>query len=392
MTQYTHRTDSQQASKVRICVPTMRSISREVFRCGLYEAQDVLAETNDVDLIDFQPGPQFRRRDLWHRRLLFRGLFPSLARTNPGLQKVRLTQDYDLFVALCQNTWDLMYLNAIEGWKERCRVSVCWVDELWASSIPTRRELTRGLCNFDHVFIACQGMVDRLSDFLGKRCHFLPAATDTIRFSPLPNPPARSIDVYGIGRRWEGIHQALLGAKNGLFYIHDTYRDVANMEPIDYRQHRQMFANMTKRSKYFVVSPAKMNAPEETLGQVELGHRYFEGAAAGAVMIGEAPDSEAFRELFAWPDAVVPVRPDGTDILKVLTELNGNPERISTISRRNVVESLLRHDWLHRWKRIFELSGIEVSPGMIAREERLRDLAHAALQVAETEPASLVRQ
>ena len=381
MNQHTRNTDRPRAPKLRICMPSLRSISREAFRCSLYEAQDVLAETNDVDLIDLQPGPQFRRRDLWHRRLLFRGWLPSLARTNPGLQTVRLTQDYDLFIASCQNTWDLMYLNAIEGWKDRCKVSICWVDEIWASNIPTRRELTRGLRNFDHVFISCQSMVGPLSDFLDKQCHFLPAGTDTLRFTPLPNPPARAIDVYGIGRRWENIHRALLGAasNNGLFYVHDTFHDVARMHPIDYRQHRQLFANMTKRSKYFVVSPAKMNAPEETGGQVELGHRYFEGAAAGAVMIGEAPNTELFRELFRWPDAVTQIRPDGSDTLSVLAELNANPDRLATISQRSAVESLLRHDWIHRWKKVFELAGIEASPGMKARAERLKDLAHAAL-------------
>jgi len=381
MNQQTHNTDRPQGANLRICMPTLRSISREAFRCSLYEAQDVLAETNDVDLIDLQPGPQFSRRDLWHRRLLFRGLFPSLAHKNPGLQSVRLTQDYDLLVMLCQNTWDLMYINGIEGWKERCKVSVCWIDEFWASNIPTRLELTRGLRNFDHVFISCHTMVGVLSDFLDKQCHFVPSGTDTTRFSPFPNPPVRSIDVYGIGRRWEGIHEALLGAasKNGLFYIHDTFHDVARMQPIDYRQHRQMFANLTKRSKYFVVAPAKMNAPEETGGKVELGHRYFEGAAAGAVMIGEAPDLDLFRELFPSPDAVIHIRPDGSDTLSVLADLDANPERLAAISRRNAVESLLRHDWIHRWKGVLELAGFEASPGMKAREEHLKDLAHTAL-------------
>jgi hypothetical protein len=231
-------------------------------------------------------------------------------------------------------------------------------------------------------------MVDPLSDFLNQRCYFLPAGTNTIRFTPFPRPPVRSIDVYAIGRRWEGIHQALLGAaaKNELFYIHDTYQDMAQMEPIDYRQHRDLFANMAKRSRYFLVSPAKMDRPEETRGQVEIGHRYFEGAAAGAVMIGEAADSESFRQLFSWPDSVVEIRPDGSDTLDVLADLDANPERVAAISRRNAVESLLQHDWLYRWKKIFQISGIEASPGMAAREEHLKRLAHAALCGLEAQP------
>jgi hypothetical protein len=367
--------------KVRICMATMRSIQREAFRCGLYEAQDVLAETNDVDLIDVHPGPGFPLRDRLQRSLLFRGLFPSLASVNPGMERVRLTRDYDLFVVVCQNSWDLLYINAIDGWKERCKVSACWLDELWATHMSRRRHLLSRLKDFDYVFVSCQGAVDPLSDFLDRRCYFLPSGTDTIRFTPFPHPPARAIDVYAMGRRWQGIHRALLGAaaENELFYLHDTYHDMAQMQPIDYREHRQMFANIAKRSRYFLVAPAKMDATEETRGQVEMGHRYFEGAAAGAVMIGQAADSEAFRESFSWPDAVVEIRPDGSDTLRVLAELDAEPERVAAIGRRNAVESLLRHDWLHRWMTIFELCGLEASPRMKAREERLKGLAHAAL-------------
>ena len=68
-------------------MPTMRNLSREAFQSALYEAQDVLAETADVDLIDLQAGPGFRFRDRWQRRLLFRGVSPSLASMNPGLQE-----------------------------------------------------------------------------------------------------------------------------------------------------------------------------------------------------------------------------------------------------------------------------------------------------------------
>ena len=137
-----------------------------------------------------------------------------------------------------------------------------------------------------------------------------------------------------------------------LFYVYDFYQAMAKMEPIDHKQHRELFANLAKRSKSFLVSPGKMNRPEETYGQVEIGYRYFEGAAAGAVMIGQAADCEAFRELFPWPDAVIKMRPDGSDTLEVLSDLELEPERVCAISRRNAAESLLRHDWIRRWKKI----------------------------------------
>src|SRR5262245_60417967 len=224
--------DRQQGAKVRVCMPTMRSLSREAFQSGLYEAQDVLAEAADVDLIDLQAGGAFRLRDRWQRRLLFRGVSSGLVSMNPGLQRARLTRDYDLFIAVCQNFWDLLYINAIDGWKERAKVSVCWLGEIWAADIPVCRALLRRLQSFDHVLVNSQGTVGLLSDFLGRQCHLLPTGIDTLRFSPFPNPPDRSIDVYSMGRRWEGVHHALLRAvsESQLFYIYDSHPGMARME------------------------------------------------------------------------------------------------------------------------------------------------------------------
>jgi hypothetical protein len=114
---------------------------------------------------------------------------------------------------------------------------------------------------------------------------------------------------------------------------------------------------------------------------VEVGYRYFEGAAAGTVMIGDAPECEAYRELFGWPEAVVEIRPDGSDTMATLGELNSDPERVAAIGARNAREALLRHDWVYRWKDMFRIAGIEPSPRKAAREKRLADLAQVSTGV-----------
>jgi hypothetical protein len=138
-----------------------------------------------------------------------------------------------------------------------------------------------------------------------------------------------------------------------------------------------LIANIAKRSLYFIVAAAKIDT-RETHGQIEIGHRYYEGAAAGAVMIGEAPDSEAYRELFGWPEAVVQIQPDGSDVMAVLRDLGSDPDRLAAISKRNAREALLRHDWVYRWIEMFRVAGIEVTQHMVARERRLKDMSDFA--------------
>jgi Glycosyl transferases group 1 len=361
----------------RICMPTWRNFTRRAHRCGLYEAQDVLVATGDVDLICLEMGWGARVDEYWLRTPLYHDVSRKLIFANPGLKKVRLTRDYDVFIAACATFWDLPYINAIEHWKDRCRISVCWLDELWASQIPDYKYWMHALSQFDYIFIGCKGTVAPLSRAINRPCYWLPGGVDALRFSPFPDPPARVIDVYSVGRRYDGVHRELLktAERGELFYVHDTLVNVAFNEVYDHQQHRNLYANMAKRSRFFVVSAAKMDALDERRGQIEIGYRYFEGAAAGAVMIGDAPDCEAYSALFGWPEAVVPIDPNGSDIIAILDDLDSEVERMDTIRKRNAQQALLHHDWLYRWCEMFRVAGIELSPAMAARERRLKDMA-----------------
>ena len=366
--------------KPRISMPSGRLFKKKTFLCGHYEGQDVLQHVDDLDLICLEAGPHYEFKEKWQRRLLFHDFSGRLIYQNPGLKKVRLTQEYDLFLAACQYNHDFLHINAIEGWKDNCKVSVCWIDEFWAAEIPQYEHWINALKKFDHVFVASQGTVESLSKAIGKPCRWLSGAVDTLRFSPYPNPPARIIDVYSIGRRREGIHKELSrsAATGSLFYLHDTFGGSLS-DVHDYREHRNQFANVTKRTKYFLVAPGKQNLPNETRGQEEIGHRYYEGAAAGACLIGQAPNSPSFAIMFPWPDAVIPIRPEGCDVMDVIARLEADPERFQATSQRNASEALLRHDWAYRWKEILQVAGLKPLPALAAREQRLRELAESVL-------------
>src|SRR5579859_1708886 len=103
---------------------------------------------------------------------MYRDITRKVVFANPGLRKVKLTQDYDLFLARCQTYKDLLDVNAIEGWKDRCRISVCWIDEMWAELIPEQKYWLHALRQFDHVFIGFNGTVPALSKAIGLPCRY----------------------------------------------------------------------------------------------------------------------------------------------------------------------------------------------------------------------------
>ena len=95
-------------------------------------------------------------------------------------------------------------------------------------------------------------------------------------------------------------------------------------------------------------------------------------------MLGQIPDCEPFRTMFNWPDAVVEIEADGSDVADAIASLAMQPERLVAISRRNAIEALLHHDWMYRWKKILDIVGLEPAPQLEMREKRLKQLAEQA--------------
>lgn len=361
-----------QAHQPRILVFSQRNIfTKALFRCALYEFEDTISQIDSVEVL----APQC---DLFSSRheIAKRVAFHAPIALNPGIKRTPAKGHYDLFLAICGAPADLLMVNAVNNWREVCETSVCLIDELWAREMPDYRYFLRILEEFDFVFLYYSQSVKTLSGRIGSKCVFLPPGVNTILFCPYPDPPKRVVDVYSIGRRSGITHRRLLRmvAENGLFYLHDS---IAGDHAINQTEHRALFANVAKRSRYFIVNPGLIDRPEKRGNQIEIGNRYFEGAASGAVMVGERPNNEEFERLFDWPDALIHLPYDSGDIHTIIDELDRQPDRQDRIRRTNVTQALMRHDWVYRWEAILKTVGLEPKPQLLQRKERLRNLAEA---------------
>jgi hypothetical protein len=156
-------------------------------------------------------------------------------------------------------------------------------------------------------------------------------------------------------------------------YLFDTVNATSVRETCD--EHRQQLAEIIKRTRYFMANKAKVDAPHHRGTQEELGFRSFEGAAGGAVLIGETPKVPSLGQLFDWPDAHIHVPFDSTEVGAVIEELQKDPERVRRIRRNNVVNSLRRHDFAYRWQTILDAIGLPARPQLAQRIAKLNALA-----------------
>jgi hypothetical protein len=358
----------------------MRSVHDLVAYCGLYEFEDVVADVtaaDRVELLDYEAVERVRRAYKLGR--LMTGSRRLATALTPRLRATRLTRDYELFFPVFNDPFELFALTAVPDWRSRCRVAACFVCELWLNNLP--EFLLELLSEFDYVFTGMQNPVDRVARIIGKPCSYLPLAVDVLRFAPSLHSP-RIIDICNLGRRSPVTHEALLklAGQRRIFYYHDTVRAsgpgkrqvtfrVANV-----REHRLLLANVLQRSRYYVANRARINERESTQWE-EISSRFYEGIAAGAVLLGESPRSPEFGKQFDWVDAVVPMPFDAPDVADRLASLDGDPVREATIRYENVRQASLRHDWVHRLQRVFAIAGLPATEAMGARASCLEELS-----------------
>lgn len=374
-----------------VLLMSMRRMHNLVAFCSVYEFEDVITEVTGADRIEPVAMARIENARRVYKLTRFTTGSRRLARAlAPNPPQVRLDRDYELFFPAFNFAHELFALTTVRNWRKRCRLGACFVSELWAHELP--EYLLELLAEFDHIFVGAQGAVDEVARIVGRPCSYLPFAADVLTFSPYPDPPERNIDVCNIGRRSVATHAALvtLARQRKIHYWYDTVAaSGSDLKQRTFRvanasEHRLMLASILQRSRYYLASRARVNEPSVTGGRDEIGARFYEGAAAGAVLIGEPPQTEHYRRQFDWPGALISLPFDSPNVAQVIAHLDADPERIKEIGRENARQAALRHDWVYRVRTVFETLGLRPTENMVTREERLRALAAFALPSGNT--------
>jgi hypothetical protein len=360
----------------RVVVFTMRGSKREIYRSLGYEYEDaIVSKFHDGGLVEPVAAAfdtkAFRVRLSAKRRWLDRFVHPT------GRQTVGLDSDADLFFAYPASIQDLRTLSNVRDWRTRSDVAICHLQELWAAAIPREMPWLRTILNrFDHVICTQYNTVQPLSRELDVPVSYLAPGVDAEALCPWPDPPVRVIDACAIGKMDAATHDALWDwdQRTGRYYRFTT--EGAAPLSVSHVMHRQALSRTLQRSRYFFTYRAKRDRTEQRAEQDEFGPRYFEGAAAGAIQIGEkVHGNPAYAEHLDWEGAVVEAEYSEPGMPALIEALENQPEWVAKVRQANVVNCLMRHDHLHRWERTLEIAGFAPTAGMVARRDRLQALA-----------------
>jgi hypothetical protein len=361
----------------RVLVVSVRGFRFQAANCCIYEFEDLLCQLEGASI--YAPTSEFD----WARKVYRTAKYITncdrfASSIAPFPQEVSLNHEYDLLFAVLDNPWQMHLLEGIKDWRTKFRYKACFIAEMWEPDFANWRLVKEPFKNFDRVFLGVTHCVETLQKAIDVPCYYIPPAVDTLNFCPYPDAPKRTIDVCYVGRRSPEIHEALFrhARDTNFFYYYDTVKK-QKLEIENSQEHRAKLISLFQRSRYNVTYYAKFNSTQETGGIQEIGYRFFEGAAAGTVMIGMPPGGEAFPRYFDWEDAVVKIDLREQDMVTAIAELDAQPEKLDRISRRNCANALLKHDWLYRWQEILATFDLEPTTAMLDRERHLRQLAES---------------
>jgi hypothetical protein len=62
---------------------------------------------------------------------------------------------------------------------------------------------------------------------------------------------------------------------------------------------------------------------------------------------------------------------------ELVSELEAQPQRVTQIRQNNIIQSLRRHDWAHRWRQILDCVGLPTTTRLVKRARGLNYVAQA---------------
>ncbi len=242
------------------------------------------------------------------------------------------------------------------------------------------------LPKLDHLFVITPSLAKEVEQFHSINASFLPLATNTFPLNGYQ--PQRSIDVLSYGRTNEQVHaqlQQFNEPESRRLYIHSTF---SGTEVHNVREHLALLNRLLLRSKISLCFEGSQL--HRFQGRSTLLYRWFEGWAAGCVIVGKKPLGRGIPKLMDWQDSTLDVPDDLDQVLPFFEALLQDEPRLQEISRRNYVECRLRHDWRYRFRDLFKVLNLPLPDRLIEQIEQLQRYRQHPLERSQFDP--LIRE
>jgi hypothetical protein len=388
---------------LQIQVLTNRHLVSAPFFGNSFGFEDAFVDSCEADLIYPVPRPLYNRviqksipahdqvgRFLRKTNSSFQAL-PETALAQPG-------KGLNALFILAQNGSVIHSLEAIPQWRQRYDIVVAYIFDCWVVEA-----LPKSLAQFDHIFVPFQDAKPLLEKHFKVPVSVLPFGTNvSTQGSPRTD---RFIDVTGYGRGCLNYHKTLFDTFNQpdsdlVYYVHSLLKTEFlpklpyGPQRDDY-QHTALLTKMLCHSKAALAFSNTYTSSTQSTMQHHvahrstfpvLGYRWFEISAAGTAVLGRRPETPLIDQYLGWEDATIELPDDPQTGLEFICDLLADKDRMAAIHRRNYYENLIRNDWRHRIKAMFETLAIplpeQLQAQLKAKEEEYQQACQSVYVAA----------
>jgi hypothetical protein len=304
--------------------------------------ENAVAAMSDADIVEV---PVYSRR----------AHMASVARGRRTATVTAPRSKYDVCLLVAMAPYWVPGLRYIRDLRSIARRVIVYLFDAWMADLSLIRSQRRVWSEVDFVFVSFPHVVDAYQAALRGTVLYLPQAIEPRWYHPYRRE--RPIDILSVGRRVSTVHAHLLDAsrRRDLFYYYQThYRPVA----IDPCEAQELLGRLYQSARVQVHWAVEHTSADRVNEGAAVTARWFEAAASGGAVVGRAPATAEFADLFPYPGFVRDLSPDAMprEVDEVVDEALSDTRYAE---RRELAEHVRSvHTWDARWREIVAAAGV----------------------------------
>ena len=195
-------------------------------------------------------------------------------------------------------------LDLFKNWDKNVGIKILYLFDTFESQLPSIRRVLQSV-KWDITITSFHGAIPFLEEHTQRKWYAVPQGVKLDRFQPVAKEE-KLISFSAFGRRMPNVHNSIKEycSQTGKYY---EYTTAASPQPhIDPRENYSQYAWHLTHSFFTFSWSVELTNPKRVLTFSPMTCRWFEAAASGTVILGQAPKEPEFEKIFG-SDLVIPI-------------------------------------------------------------------------------------
>jgi len=276
----------------------------------------------------------------------------------------------DVLIVVAHAPQDLSMIDAIANCRKKFKAIFAWVtDSYFAAGFG------RAVSQYDAITVTAREDAAHPASRYGVKVHHVYQGIDGLAWAP-PSGVQRSIDLIGFGRMPPSYHDHFARrfhpAASRHLYLHSPLGHVTGPSV---HLERGMLFKLLHRARLSLAFHLYVEPQGQRPRSMMVTSRWLESLLAGCVVAGKRPISPMSDDMLCWDGATLELADDPAAAVEQLQHLLDDEDALEAQRRRNVRETLLRHDWRHRLVDLCAHFGLPEPAALLEDRQRVQALA-----------------